>query len=62
MFTRTALALAVVLSAATGALAAPKMQNHEPPVPGATYQDWQRYYEHKYGNDWSRFRDMGNYN
>ena len=31
-------------------------------MPGATHQDWQRYYDHKYGNDWSRFRDMGDFN
>ena len=62
MFTRIAIALAVVASASTGAFAAPRTHNTEPPGVGASHEDWQRYYNHKYGNDWSRFRDMGDFN
>jgi hypothetical protein len=65
MFIRTAIALAVFLGAATSALAAPRKQSQEPSpgiYGGNVHDAWQRYYNNRYGNDWSRFRDIGDYN
>jgi hypothetical protein len=62
MFTKSALALAVVLATMTGALAATKKQNTNPPTGMYDSRFDQR---SSYSNDWKywhRYDDMGNYN